>query len=34
MGGVWNAQGFARMRDYIHDNPVKRRLAIEPGEYP
>jgi putative transposase len=27
-------QAFARMREYIHDNPVKRRLATTREEYP
>jgi putative transposase len=31
---VWNARGFAQMRDYIHDNPVKRGLVTEAGKYP
>jgi len=31
---VWNAAGFEGMRDYIHDNPVKRGLVTEPTEYP
>jgi putative transposase len=31
---VWNAKGFASMRNYIHDNPVKRRLVIEADKYP
>ena len=30
---VWNAQGFERMRDYIHNNPVKRGLVSEAGNY-
>jgi len=31
---VWEAQDFERMRLYIHDNPVKRRLVTEATEYP
>jgi putative transposase len=31
---VWNSQQYDRTREYIHNNPVKRRLVIEPGLYP
>ena len=31
---ICDRQAYARMRDYIHDNPVKRRLAAARQEYP
>ena len=31
---VGNAEGFAGMREYIHNNPIVARLASEPAEYP
>ena len=31
---VWNARGFAKMRNYIHNNPVKRGLVSEASKYP
>jgi putative transposase len=31
---VWNPQQYERSREYIHNNPVKRRLVSESGLYP
>ena len=31
---VWNSRGFAQMRDYVHNNPVKGGLVMEPRDYP
>ena len=31
---VWNPQQYERSQEYIHNNPVKRRLVSEAGLYP
>ncbi len=31
---VFDAEAYSRMRDYIYQNPVKRRLAPTPEKYP
>lgn len=31
---VWNPSQYEKSREYIHDNPVKRRLADQPQLYP
>lgn len=31
---VWDPQQYAKAREYIHNNPVKRGLADEPRLYP
>jgi putative transposase len=30
---VWNSQQYERLREYIHSNPVKRGLVMEPRRY-
>jgi putative transposase len=31
---VWNSQQYERLREYIHDNPVKRGLVLQPDLFP
>ena len=31
---IFDAETYSRTREYIHNNPMKRRLAVTPKQYP